>query len=174
MKVVVFTGPESSGKSWLAQTLKETLGGTLVTEYVREYCTHLGRDTTLADVTPIARRQLALEDEARSLHPELLILDTHLLSNMLWSRILFDECPDWLEPALLSRHYDLHLLLDPREVPWSADGQRCQPDLRDRIAFFEACETWLSKHKQSYRCIGGTWANRQRLALQYATQLLEG
>ncbi|WP_434154715.1 AAA family ATPase [Pseudomonas sp. JZ134] len=174
MKVIVLTGPESTGKSWLAQTLKDKLDGVLVGEYVREYFASLGRDTTYEDITPIARRQLEHEDAARQQRPALLILDTHLLSNILWSRFLFDDCPDWLEAALLARHYDLHLLLDPREVPWSNDGQRCQPDMRDRLAFYEACKTWLDNHKQTYRCIGGNWANRQRLALQYVTELLEG
>ena len=37
MKVVVLTGPESSGKSWLATVLAERFGGVRVDEYVREY-----------------------------------------------------------------------------------------------------------------------------------------
>ncbi|WP_410970079.1 AAA family ATPase, partial [Salmonella sp. SAL4458] len=87
------------------------------------------RDTCYADIPAIARGQLAWEDAARAERPALLILDTHLLSNILWSRILFGDCPDWLEPALLRRRYDLHLLLSPEGVAWSADGQRCQPEL---------------------------------------------
>ena len=66
-------------------------------------------------------------------HPALLILDTHLLSNLLWSRTLFGDCPPWLETQLLARHYHLHLLLSPDDVEWTADGQRCQPELADRL-----------------------------------------
>ena len=58
MKVVVLTGPESSGKSWLATILSERFGGVRVDEYVREYCAAHGTDTSLADVELIAREQL--------------------------------------------------------------------------------------------------------------------
>ena len=83
-------------------------------------------------ITPIAQGQLAWEDAARATAPQLLILDTHLLSNMLWSQTLFGACPAWLEQQLLARHYDLHLPLDPNAVPWVDDGQRCQPQLPQR------------------------------------------
>ncbi|MDQ3203321.1 MAG: AAA family ATPase, partial [Pseudomonadota bacterium] len=113
MKVLVLTGPESSGKSWLAAELQTQFGGLLVDEYVRWFIEQNPRETTLADIPSIARGQLEWEDAARTQQPPLLILDTHLLSNILWSQTLFGECPAWIEQALLSRQYDLHLLLSP-------------------------------------------------------------
>ncbi|EGH34972.1 hypothetical protein PSYJA_40720, partial [Pseudomonas syringae pv. japonica str. M301072] len=38
-----------------------------------------------------------------------------------------DDVPAWIEQQLLSRSYDLHLLLSPEGVDWISDGQRCQP-----------------------------------------------
>lgn len=83
MKVVVLTGPESSGKSWLAAQLQAHFGGLRVDEYVRDFMEQTQRDTCLADITDIATGQLAREDAARARQPALLILDTHLLSNIL-------------------------------------------------------------------------------------------
>lgn len=161
MKVLVLTGPESSGKSWLAEAVQERFGGLLVGEYVRHFIDTEQRDTCYADISPIAQGQLAWEDAARASHPELLILDTHLLSNMLWSQTLFGDCPQWLEQALLQRRYDLHLLLDPRGVQWIDDGQRCQPELEQRMEFYRSCADWLHQHKQTMQSISGNWSERR-------------
>ena len=161
MKVVVLTGPESSGKTWLAEQIQANFGGLIVGEYVRHFIDSEQRDTCYADIQAIASGQLAWEDAARQQQPELLILDTHLLSNILWSRLLFDDCPDWLEPELLTRNYDLLLLLDPADVPWVADGQRCQPQLAQRQHFHTACRDWLETHQQPYQNISGDWRARK-------------
>ncbi|MFW3894616.1 AAA family ATPase [Pseudomonas bharatica] len=173
MKVLVLTGPESSGKSWLGAEIQAHFGGELVGEYVRHFIDEQQRDTCYADIATIATAQLAWEDAARRRQPPLLILDTHLLSNMLWSRVLFHDCPDWLEPALLSRRYDLHLLLSPDGVPWVADGQRSQPALDDRRTFFEDSRRWLEQHRQPLQIIRGDWAGRRATVLAAVQRLLD-
>ncbi|WP_252273010.1 AAA family ATPase [Pseudomonas subflava] len=172
MKVVVLTGPESSGKTFLAERLQRRFGGRVVGEYVRHFIDQERRDTSLADISAIARGQLEWEDAARAQQPALLILDTHLLSNILWSRTLFGDCPAWLEPALLARHYDLHLLLSPHGVEWQGDGQRCQPDLAERLRFHRQCADWLAQHAQSWVDIDGDWAQREARAVEQVTRLL--
>ena len=171
MKVVVLTGPESTGKSWLCEQIQSHFGGIVVHEYVRHFIDLHQRDTTYADITPIAQGQLAWEDQARAQAPNLLILDTHLLSNILWSRTLFGQVPDWLEPALLDRHYDLHLLLSPEQVPWCDDGQRCQPSLAERQGFYQQCQQWLADNHQAWQGIAGDWHTRQQAAFK-AVQIL--
>ncbi len=173
MKVLVLTGPESSGKSWLSGEIQAHFGGELVGEYVRHFIDEQGRDTCYADIPAIARGQLAWEDAARARQPSLLILDTHLLSNMLWSRTLFGDCPAWLEEALLARHYDLHLLLSPESIAWHDDGQRCQPQLSERQAFFKATRAWLALHQQPYQVVQGTWEQRKCAAFEALTRLLK-
>ena len=115
MKVLVLTGPESSGKSWLAAAIQAEFGGLLVGEYVRHFIDREQRDTCYADIPAIARGQLEWEDKARSEAPPLLILDTHPLSNILWSRKLFNDCPDWLERELLARRCKKVIAVDNSE-----------------------------------------------------------
>lgn len=174
MKVVVLTGPESTGKSWLAAGIQQQFGGLRVDEYVRWFIEQNPRDTCLADIPEIARGQLQWEDAARAQQPRLLILDTHLLSNILWSQTLFGACPSWLESELLARHYDLHLLLSPEQIDWTDDGQRCQPDLRERLAFYHSTREWLERHRQPLQIIQGDWAQRQAQAFESVRTLLAG
>ncbi|MBA1242284.1 AAA family ATPase [Pseudomonas japonica] len=164
MNVVVLTGPESVGKSALALRLQQRYGGLRCAEYVREFIDTHQRETSLDDIPTIARGQLAMEDSARMANPDWLWLDTHLLSNILWSNLLFGSYPAWLDIALLDRRYDLHLLLSPEGVPWIADGQRCQPDVTDRRAFFDACLNWLVKNEQPFIVLTGDWAAREAQA----------
>jgi len=173
MKVIVLAGPESSGKSGLSAELQAHFGGLVVGEYVRYFIECNPRDTCLADIPVIARGQLDWEDAARAQTPELLILDTHLLSNLLWSRTLFGECPAWIEQALQTRHYDLHLLLRPEGVDWTDDGQRCQPELGERQAFFAASLDWLLQHRQPVTVIEGDWQARREQAFAAVARLLE-
>lgn len=101
-----------------------------------------------------------------------MILDTHLLSNMLWSRTLFGDCPVWLEDELLARDYHQHLLLSPGGIEWHADGQRCQPDLSERMDFFQACRSWLVQRDQPFVEVGGSWTERERQAIAHTRALL--
>ena len=172
MKVLVLTGPESSGKSWLSKEIHANFGGILVGEYVRHFIESEARETCYGDITYIANGQLSWEDEARGKQPRLLILDTHLLSNILWSRTLFGACPMWIEHALLARHYDLHLLLSPEAVAWHDDGQRCQPQLAERQAFFQASHQWLHLHRQPCQVLQGDWKQRKDAAFAAVTGLL--
>ncbi|MCK1790396.1 AAA family ATPase [Pseudomonas violetae] len=172
MKVLVLTGPESTGKSWLSNEIQAHFGGLLVGEYVRHFIESEARDTCYEDIDSIAHGQLAWENAARARQPSLLILDTHLLSNILWSKTLFGACPAWIEQALLARHYDLHLLLSPESIAWHDDGQRCQPQLTERQAFFQATHQWLEQHRQPFEVLQGNWQQRKDAAFEAVLRLL--
>lgn len=172
MKVVVLTGPESAGKSTLSQALAERFNAPLVSEYVREFIEREQRDTCYADISTIAEQQVRLELAARAQKPPLLLLDTHLLSNKLWSETLFNASPAWIESALQAQHYDLIGLLSPDGMPWQADGQRCQPDLRERQAFHQHLAAWLQQHQQPVLHLAGTWQARYQALEQAIEQLL--
>ncbi|KAI1695412.1 AAA domain-containing protein [Ditylenchus destructor] len=115
---------------------------------------------------------MAWEDDARAKQPELLILDTHLLTNKLWSQTLFGAYPAWLDSELLARHYDLHLLLSPEDVEWTADGQRCQPALADRQAFFQESLAWMQQHQETVVVIRGDWEARRKAAFAAVDKVL--
>ncbi|HXH19021.1 MAG TPA: ATP-binding protein, partial [Chitinophagales bacterium] len=84
MKKIVIVGPESSGKTFLAEKLAAHFQCLWVPEYAREYLEKLNKPYTKEDVEKIAEGQLRLEDETAAKSKSLLICDTNLLVIKIW------------------------------------------------------------------------------------------
>lgn len=90
---VVF-GTESTGKTTLAQWLGQRFDAPVAQEYVREFWDRRHGYITAADLSIIARRQIAAEEDAARAAHDLLIADTDLLTSLLWFDLLFaGHCP---------------------------------------------------------------------------------
>ncbi|MBX9929747.1 MAG: ATP-binding protein [Gemmatimonadaceae bacterium] len=127
MRIVV-TGSECTGKSTLARTIAAELGWALVPEESRRYAESIGRALTREDVEPIARATIAAIDAA----PTHAILDTDLISTIVYARHYYGACPPWIVDAALDRRATLYLLCHT-DVPWVADGVRDRPEARSRL-----------------------------------------
>jgi len=118
---VCLIGPECTGKTTLAGQLAEHFNAPWVPEFAREYALRVDRPLTVDDVEPIARGQMALEDAASN--DELVILDTDLISTVVYATHYYGQCPAWIEEAARERKADLYLLTDI-DVPFIADSLR--------------------------------------------------
>lgn len=119
---ICLTGPESTGKSELAAELARRYGATVVPEYAREYGERLERELTYEDVEPIARGEVANLDAGEAAGAPL-ILDTDLLSTVVYSRYYYGRCPDWIVEEAGRRRAELYLLMDT-DLPWKPDAAR--------------------------------------------------
>jgi NadR type nicotinamide-nucleotide adenylyltransferase len=130
---IVVTGSECTGKTTLAEALAQHYDTVCVPEFVRDFVAEHGRPPEFGDVDEIARGQIAREDELAAGASRLLVLDTDLLSTVVYSRHYYGACPSWIENELASRRCDLYLLADI-DVPWSADGfMRDRGDRREEM-----------------------------------------
>jgi NadR type nicotinamide-nucleotide adenylyltransferase len=118
---VCLIGPECTGKTTLAEDLAAHFGAPWVPEFAREYAERVGRELTADDVEPIARGQMANEDAAP--RDGLVILDTDLISTVVYARHYYGHCPEWIEAAAATRKADLYLLTDI-DLPWVPDSLR--------------------------------------------------
>jgi NadR type nicotinamide-nucleotide adenylyltransferase len=131
LRKIVLTGSESSGKTELAARLGRHYGEPVSAEFVRQYATthpHLG----FADHGPIAKGQMAAEDDAIQRARSLVILDTDLVSTVVYCEHYFGQCPPWIEDEARKRAGELYLLMRP-DIPWVADGVRDRGDRRDEM-----------------------------------------
>jgi len=104
---VVVTGSECTGKTTLVQALAARFETAFSTEGARNYLDEAQRPLSFADVEPIARRQMSLEGEALEQAGNLAILDTDLVSTMIYSRHYYGGCKAWITEMAVSRMADL-------------------------------------------------------------------
>lgn len=173
MKRVVLTGSESVGKTTLAANLGTLYHCLVVPEFVRTYAADKGAPLDFRDHGPIAKGQMALEDEyfARaSEHGDaLLVHDTDLVSTVVYCLHYFGRCPAFIEEAAVERRPDHYLLLDI-DVPWIADGVRDREERRSEVQALFA-ET-LTRFQLPFTEIRGDWSERLRHAQVVVDSLL--
>jgi HTH-type transcriptional regulator, transcriptional repressor of NAD biosynthesis genes len=159
---VCLTGAESTGKTELARELATHFRAPCVPEYSREYAERVARELSYMDVYPIARGQMELEKRLSAGASDVVILDTDLLSTVVYSRHHFGACPIMIESLARTRLADLYLLLDI-DVPWIADPVRDSGATRDSLHDL-FCDV-LDEYGATVRTIAGPWDERLKRAI---------
>lgn len=162
---ICLIGPECTGKTVLGRRLAGELGAAYVAEYAREYAEARGNELSAADVEPIARGQMANEDAAGD--AELVVLDTDLVSTLVYARHYYGECPPWIEDEAKRRRADLYLLMDT-DIPWQPDAARDSGD-DSREDLFDAFRSALDELEARWVIVSGTGEERW-LAILAAAQ----
>ena len=165
VKRIVVTGSECTGKTTLAGALAEHFKASWVPEFARDFVSRKGAPPTATDLDDIARGQIDREEELARQCGRLLILDTDLLSTVIYGRHYYRACPQWIEAAAERRAGDLYLLAGI-DVPWVADGdQRDRGDRRQEMqALFR--DTLTSRGLRFVEIYGGHSARVQRAVAQ--------
>lgn len=167
-KVCIF-GPESTGKSVLAQRLAEHYGTVFASEYARPLLALQDNRCEYEDISRIGWGQIASEEALSRQAHRLLFCDTDTLTTVVWSHALFGKCPRWLAEEGERRRYDLTLLLDI-DSPWHDDGTRFFP--YDRKGFMERCVRALEGAGRPYVLVSGSWDERFERSVQAVDRLL--
>ena len=157
---VCLIGAESTGKTELAKELAKHFDAPWVPEYSRQYAERVNRELSYMDVTPIAHGQMELEERVAAEARHLLILDTDLLSTVVYSRHHFGACPAIVEGLARQRLAGLYLLLDV-DVPWVDDPVRGSGH-----ALHEQFCRVLAEFKAPHRTIYGGWDKRFERAVE--------
>ncbi len=131
LKIAV-TGPESSGKTTLAQALAAAFDTVYTPESARTYLEETGGHYTFEDLTAIAKGQLAWEDRDTGVANGFHFCDTDLIVLKVWSTFRFGKTDPFLLEQLAQKRYDVALLCRP-DIPWVFDPLRENPEDRTQL-----------------------------------------
>ncbi len=159
---IAITGPESTGKSFIAEGLSDYYQMPWVPEFARSYLSTLNRPYTEQDILNICKGQSDLEDSIASTAGSFLFCDTEMLVIKIWSLYKYGRVHPSILASCNKHHYDLFLLMDI-DLPWEYDPQREHPDKRK--FFFEWFKRELDEQKANYRIVSGTGEQRLKNAI---------
>ncbi|MEZ0260863.1 MAG: amino acid adenylation domain-containing protein [Alphaproteobacteria bacterium] len=165
VKICLF-GPESTGKSTLAEKLAQHYNAPFVPEYAKEHIAANDGAVAYEDIPKIAAGQAKAEAEIKG--APLLFCDTDLITTTIWSDWLFKNCPGWVRDAAESARYDLYFLMDI-DTEWVADIHRYLPE--DRANFLKRCEDELRARGLRYIKLSGSWDDKFKNACAAVDQL---
>jgi len=155
---IAITGPESTGKTTLAQQLAATFGGRYIPEYAREYVEHLSHHYTFEDVEAIARKQVEQYHQTQQWPERFFFFDTWLIITKVWFRWVYCRVPEWLESEIKQCPVDLFLLCRP-DLPWEADQVR-ENGGENRIKLYNEYLEQLRNYGFNFVEIGGSGEER--------------
>ena len=164
-KRIAIVGPESTGKSTLAEKLAKHFAEPWVPEVAREYLEKLDRPYAYEDLHQIGRQQMQLEDKLAGEAKSYLFCDTDLRVIQVWSQHRYGKVDPWVLEELARRTYDL-ILLCATDLPWKADPLREHPDLEMRQQFFEIYQQLSQASGFPWVLISGDTAQRLSTAIQ--------
>lgn len=164
VKKIVILGPESTGKTTLAQNLAQHYHTVWCPEFAREYLTEHGTDYSYHDLLQIATGQLQLEDmlEQKARHG-LYFIDTDMYVMKVWCEVVFEQCHPWILKQIAERKYDLFLLCNV-DLPWVKDELREYPDFDTRLRLFKMYKDLMINSGTRWVEVSGSYAERFQLA----------
>lgn len=169
-KRLTIVGPESTGKSYMADLLAQKYGGPYVPEYGRPY----EKFRNPGDYRP---EELHFIVDGHVAHRKTLSLkagpilfeDTDALLTAVWAEMLLGKSlPDLEDRIDLPDHY---LLLDPN-TPWEEDPLRYYAKQELRQKFFDLTKAKLDEFGAEYTLIRGDWDQRNAQARAVVEQML--
>jgi nicotinamide riboside kinase len=160
---IAISGPESTGKSFLAEALAKHYDTVWVKEFARDYLNQIQRPYTFDDIGYIAQQQAYQEMEQTRDANNFLFCDTDMLVCKIWQEFVFGKISDEVETLFQNTPYHFTLLCDI-DLPWEPDPLREHPD--NRAELLEMYINNLNRFHRPYAIIKGLGEERVRNAVE--------
>ena len=146
---IVLTGPESSGKTELTNSLSQYFKMPFVPEYAREYLSKKNKEYNLSDLLKINDAQTKIQ---KATDGEMVFWDTDIITIIIWAKEKFNTKNEIFEKSLKENVPHFYLLCNP-DLDWEQDDLRENPN--DRYRLLREYQSILTKRRIPYAHIQG-------------------
>jgi HTH-type transcriptional repressor of NAD biosynthesis genes len=164
---VCFYGPESTGKSFLAEKLACSYDTEFVPEVAKEIIS--SNNFTFDDIIRIGFEQTDRVKLKFRTANRILFCDTDLITTQIYSRYYLGIVPDVLFELEKETRYDVYFLFDVG-VPWVADGLRDLGNKRKEM--FETFRQELVAREINYILVSGNYEQREQTVRDEVDKML--
>ncbi|HEX9979967.1 MAG TPA: DUF4301 family protein [Flavobacterium sp.] len=173
IKIAVY-GPESTGKTTLAEQLAAHYNTVWAPEFARDYLQEKWNNAEKIcapeDILPIAIGHVRQENALLEKANKYLFLDTCLMQTKVYSEMYYNSVDPLLDKAARKHKYDLFILTDI-DVPWEKDDLRDKPN--DRGMQFETFKNALMENSKPFITVSGDPESRLNQAITALDGLTE-
>lgn len=183
-KRLCLLGPESAGKTELAEKLAAHFRTDVMPEYGRAYDIYhkqgvdggaKGVNWTEADLVTLARTHIAMREAMAPEAGPILIEDTDIIQTAIWAEFLLGARSPALERLLGRADFADHYFILTPEVAWVDDGVRYAGDEKVRRWFFDEALSRVRTMGLPHTVISGdNWETRTAQALAAAEAAFPG
>ena len=168
---LVLFGPESTGKSTLAEALAAEYKTQWVPEFARDYLQEKYDNSAEVcepeDLIPIAKGQILLENEKASIANDFMFCDTCVLQTLIYAQVYYENYKNEILEQCVKQHKYTHFFLTYIDTPWVPDDLRDKPN--ERFKMFSIFEKALLERNLPYTVLEGNLKQR----LQKATSTIK-
>jgi NadR type nicotinamide-nucleotide adenylyltransferase len=155
MKRIIFTGPESTGKSTLAIHLAHHFSANYQVEYAREFLIQRNGVYKFEDLDSIAAVQEKRWSQAKN--ATIQFCDTDFLVLKIWSEYKFGKVSPFIAQGFANQQCAHYFLCYP-DIPWEPDPLRVNE--HERHELFQMYLTELEATNCSFTIVKGAFEER--------------
>lgn len=165
---IVFTGPESSGKTTLAEKSAKAFKLPLLLELARVHPDVINRTISESTILNLFEQTIEQEREKLKSNPQI-ICDTSYLVLYVWQKVKFNTENKSIKHQIIATKEQTHYLLCKPDIPWVCDVLREDPN--DRLNLFEIYLNLCKQWNLNYSIVQGNFNERLDFTFQQLSVL---
>lgn len=163
-KRICFLGPESTGKTFLAQKLAKHFHTIFVPEYAKLIIDQQQGDFLEKNIEEFIYGQIYSENAAARHSNKIMLCDSSAITTKVYEQLVFNKNEDYIHRIIAEHKYDKYFLFYP-DTPYIHDTHRNIVQEDSRMQAYHMFEKILQQHALDYTVVQGNYEMREALVI---------